>query len=70
MPHDLPIWVIYHSPIDVPERFVARKWQLDQPTSEMLQSKTLDELRGKLPAGLVRLPRDPSDDAKIVESWI
>ncbi|MBR8291118.1 MULTISPECIES: hypothetical protein [Burkholderia] len=70
MPYDLAIWVIYDSPIDLPGRFVARKWLLDRPTSELLQGKTLTELRGKLPAGLTRLPRDPSDDAKIVESWI
>lgn len=70
MSHDLAIWVIYDSPIDLPERFVARKWLLDRPTGELLQSKTLDGLRSKLPRGLTRLPRDPSDDVKIVESWI
>jgi hypothetical protein len=70
MRNDLPIWVIYDSPIDLPGRFVARKWLLDGPTPELLQGKTLDELRVKLPPGLHRLPRDPNDDAKIVESWI
>ncbi|NRF83818.1 hypothetical protein HQ619_07745 [Burkholderia gladioli] len=70
MAHDLAIWVIYDSPIDLPGRFVARKWLLDRPTSVVLQSKTLDELRSKLPSGLTQLPRDPGDDAKIVESWI
>lgn len=70
MTRDLAIRMIYDSPIDLPRRFVARKWLLDRPDSEVLQSKTLDGLRSKLSSGLTRLPCDPSDDAKIVESWI
>lgn len=66
----LELWTVYDSPIDLPGRFVARMWLLDQPTSEMLQDKTLDGLRGKLPQGLTRLPRAPQDDPKIVETWI
>ncbi len=66
----LELWTVYDSPIDLPERFVARKWLLDQPTSELLQDQTLDGLRGKLPQGLTRLPRAPQDDPKIVETWI
>ena len=66
----LELWTVYDSPIDLPGRFVARKWLLDQPTSELLQDKTLDGLRGKLPQGLTRLPRAPQDDSKIVETWI
>ncbi|CAB3754123.1 hypothetical protein [Paraburkholderia humisilvae] len=68
--NELPIWVIYDKPSDIPDWFVARKWFLDRPTSELRLGRTLDEVRAKLPAGLYRLPRDPSDDAKIVESWI
>ena len=64
------LWTVYDSPIDLPGRFVARKWLLDQPTSELLQDKTLDGLRGKLPQGLTLLPRAPQDDPKIVETWI
>ncbi|WP_298150965.1 hypothetical protein [Flavobacterium sp.] len=70
MKEELPIWVIYDSPIDLPDRFVARKWLQNIPTSELLQAKTLESLREKLPLGLVRLPRDAQDDPKIVESWI
>jgi hypothetical protein len=46
--------VIYDGPIDLPGRFVARKWLLDRPTSELLQSRALDDLRAKSPAGLTR----------------
>lgn len=66
----LEIWVVYDSPIDLPGRFVARKWLNDQATPELLQATSLDDLRGKLPQGLFRIERDPTDDAKIVESWI
>lgn len=64
------LWTIYDSPIDLPGRFVARKWVLDQPTNDLLQDKTLDGLRAKLPRGLSRLERSPQDDPKIVEIWI
>lgn len=67
---DFPIWVIYDSPVDLPGRFVARKWLLDKPTAELLQGQTLDELREKLPPGLTMIPRDPADGPKIVESWL
>ena len=66
----LELWTVYDSPTDLPGRFVARKWLLDQPTNELLQDKTLDGLRGKLPQGLTRMPRAPEDDPKIVETWI
>lgn len=66
----MPIWVVYDSPLDLPGRFVARKWVLDKPTAEILQGKTLEELRAKLPPGLVCLARADEDDSKIVETWI
>jgi hypothetical protein len=66
----LPIWVVYDSPVDLPGRFVARKWLNDHPTGELLQGKSLNEVREKLPLGLYCVKRDPSDDPKIVESWI
>lgn len=66
----LAIWVVYDNPVDLPGRFVARKWLNDEPTAEILQAKTLEELRGCLPAGLVCLRRAPSDDPKIVETWL
>ena len=66
----LELWTVYDSPIDLPGRFVARKWVLDQPTNELLQDKTLDGLRCYLPYGLTRLDRSPQDDPKIVETWI
>lgn len=66
----LPIWVVYDNPVDLPGRFVARRWLNDTPTAEIIQGTTLDELRSRLPRGLYRLERAPTDDAKIVESWV
>lgn len=47
MSETLELWTVYDSPIDLPGRFVARKWLLDRPSDELLQDKTLDGLRQK-----------------------
>ena len=65
----LEIWTVYDSPIDLPGSFVACKFLLDQPTNDLLQDKTLEGLRAKLPPGLMRLDRSPQDDPRIVETW-
>ena len=66
----LELWTIFDSPIDLPDRFVARKWVMETPTSELLQDKTLEGLRAKLPHGLHCMPRSPGDEPQIVETWI
>jgi hypothetical protein len=66
----LPIWSIYESPADYPGLFVARKYLLDQPTTEALFSTNLDGVRKQLPLGLYRLPRNPMDHRSVVESWV
>ena len=66
----LELWTVYKSPSDMPGQFVARKWLLDQPTSETIQDATLEGLRAKLPQGLMRLDRLPKDDPVIVETWV
>lgn len=67
---EFEIWTVYDNPVDMPGRFVARKWRMDRPTAELLQDKSLVALRAKLPNGLTRLERSPQDDPKIVEVWI
>lgn len=66
----LELWTIYDSPIDLPGRFVARKWVLDKPTTELLRDETLQGVRAKLPRGLFCMPRSTEDDPKIVETWM
>jgi hypothetical protein len=76
----LTIWTIYAKPVDYPDQFVARKFLVGPrtflvgppfiPTNDMFVAETIEELRALLPLGLTRLPRAPSDDRFIVESWL
>ena len=66
----LAIWTIYDNPLDYPGLFVARKFNYDQPTDEILTDTTLDGLRRKLPDNLTCIKRYNSDDPKIVECWL
>lgn len=71
---ELPMWVITQNPTDFPGQFVARKWLIDSDvravTDEHRVADTLDGVRELLPAHMIRLERDPNDDAVIVECWI
>ena len=64
------IWTVYYSPADYPGKFVARRWILDMPTTDVLVDDTLPALRERLPPGLYRMNRNPQDDPVIIETWI
>lgn len=70
----MDMWVVYERPRDYPEGFVARCHRITPghtwPTPDAVFAKTLEEVRELLPFGLYRLPRNPCDDACIVETWI
>lgn len=66
----LEIWVVYKKPLDYPNKFVIRKWINNTPTKTMYIADTLDEIRQRIPEGLVSIGRSPNDDPKIVEVWI
>lgn len=71
----LHIWTIYDHPIDWPPGFVAREWVIlgggTRATGTIMHAGALVTLQAALTkAGLVRLGRDPRDDAGIVESWV
>lgn len=73
MKSQLSIWTVYERPLDHPQKFVARRWVsflAPAPTSDVILADDLGALRKKLPAGLVRMPRQPGDDPVIVETWI
>lgn len=70
MNQTLNIWVVYENPKDFPLKFVARRWELDKPTNEIIVTDTLGELRDELPEGLTRLDRHFDDDPCIVETWV
>lgn len=65
-----PMFVVYDHPLDHPEHVVMRMWLTDRPTLAAWTYDELDEARQAVPRGLVRLPRAPEDDAKIVEVWL
>lgn len=69
----LSIWTVYQRPADFPTKFVARRWLATGElvaTDNVLLDDTLDALRNRLPPGLIQMPRDPSDDPTIVETWL
>jgi hypothetical protein len=73
-PKRFPMWTVYGpGTSDHPGRFVARLfWSIPkpEPTNAVVRSGNLDELRSLLPPGLCPVPRDPSDDPNILETWI
>lgn len=69
----LPMWTVYRQPLDHPDHYVARMFvTLPAPvaTHVAIVADTLEELRQALPAGLLRLERQPADEPQIVEVWI
>jgi hypothetical protein len=66
----LDVWIVYDSPSDFPGKFIARRFQMNTPTSDVLSADTLEALRKLLPKGLVRLDRTAHDQPHIVEVWV
>lgn len=67
---DDSIWVIYESPPDFPDQYVARRLHLNRLTQDYVVGATLVEVRSKLPKGLFKIERSDRDDPLIRESWI
>ncbi|HEY6143704.1 MAG TPA: hypothetical protein VIV55_09870 [Flavobacterium sp.] len=74
---NMNLYTIYNSPTDYPDTYVARRWQVvpseNKPDAMDIFTidKDLDNIRKKLSEmGLIRIPRDESDDEKIVETWL
>lgn len=70
----MDLYVVYHNPRDFPGQHVIRKQTAGRGTvaiaAKPLVMRTLEEVRAALPAGLVRLERDPGDDPCVVEVWV
>jgi hypothetical protein len=70
------MWTVYDHPVDHPDSFVARKFEIDsisgaKPTTDVIVAKGLDRIRLIMMArGLTCLARDEGDDPKIIETWI
>jgi hypothetical protein len=71
--------IIYDHPTDYPDHFVVRRHELQcggggkpEPTNDVWLTKTLPEARDTVLfqyPNLVRVPRHPKDDPKIIEVW-
>jgi hypothetical protein len=67
---DDSIWVVYEAPPDFPDKYVARRLEMNRPTADFVIGDTLNDVRSKLPAGLFKIERSERDDPMIRESWI
>lgn len=67
----LPIIAVYKHPEDYPDKYVARAFDLQQPTNLVAVADDYDGILGAIPTGdMVRLERSEKDDPAIVETWI
>jgi hypothetical protein len=67
----LSLWTVYDHPRDFPHCYVARRFVLDKPTGDYMTSADLEAIRKQLMhLGLTCMPRDPSDEPQIIETWI
>lgn len=67
-------WTIYNRPLDYPNHFAVRQWEVTDEGLVMHAMAclydTLEEAREGIPVGTICFPRDPDDDAVIVETWL
>ena len=72
----LAIWTVYRHPSDYPDKFVARRFDVDgegaRPTASIIIASDLETLRGilELELHLTCLDRHPADEPQIVECWL
>lgn len=71
----LVIWTVYEKPSDFPDSFVVRRYwvtggEVLHDSAPRAITSTLESARVLIPAGLVRMPRQPADDPAIVEVWL
>jgi len=71
---NMELFTIYDKPTDEPDKFVLRRWTIvgskPTPDAEYQTADSLEDIRKLLPPGLSCMSRNPTDDPKIVETWI
>ncbi|CAN5475240.1 hypothetical protein BH11PSE11_BH11PSE11_21210 [soil metagenome] len=67
---DLSMWVVYEDTPEFPNQYVARRYLLEVDTGDYVLGDTLNDVRAKLPPGLMRIERSVHDVPQIRESWI
>jgi hypothetical protein len=72
----LAMWTVYKHPTDYPDKYVARRFDVDasgpKPSASIIVAADLKTLRATLrdEMHLTCLSRDPSDEVQIVETWL
>jgi len=67
----IQVWCVYWSPKDYRNKYVARLFENEKPTTETLVSKSYTPIKLTLQRkGLVRMERFENDDPAIKEVWL
>jgi hypothetical protein len=76
----MSLWTVYYDPKDFPGKYVVRRGDIfrsktpsgehHMPSDEYYVADSLEEVRGKIPWGMVCLHRAEEDEPQIVEVWV
>lgn len=74
----LNLITVYDRPLDFPDSYVARRFEMNKATTDIFAHKDLVAVRQWCRSRLIlagqdypmRMPRDNSDDRVILETWI
>jgi hypothetical protein len=66
----VPIITIYKYPLDYPQKYVARLFDITNPTNVFMLGDNYEELVSHKPPMMVIFERSPADDPKIIEAWL
>lgn len=68
----LPIAVIFKKPLDFPDKYVIRLFDMNNATNVIILKDSLEDCRNECLYSnfLNPVPRDDNDDSHIVESWM
>lgn len=67
---NVPVIVVTYNPVDYPNKYVARLWNLKIPTINVLVKDTLEEIHQAIPLTFAKFIPTEDDDPVIVETFI
>lgn len=65
-----PLFTVYYDTLDYPGKYCARLFDGQQPTRLLVVADTLEAVRKAIPPQFWRVPREATDDPKILETWL
>jgi hypothetical protein len=66
----LNIWTVFDRPADHPHGYIARRFEVDQPTADAFEGD-IEAIRDAFTrCGLYRIKRQDADHPSVVESWL